>query len=307
MRILIAEDDFTSRCILVAMLKKLGHFAVETTNGLEAWDELQKDDAPKLVILDWMMPEMDGLEVIRRVRSLHLTQQPYIIMLTIKDGKTDIVSGLDAGANDYLPKPFDPAELCARIKVGQRMIEMQTSIIESRKILAYQASHDPLTGILNRQAILDRFKNEISRAERHDEPLAVGMCDIDNFKLVNDTYGHQTGDDVLREFAKTLSSCLRKYDSVGRIGGEEFLVITPMKSEINSTPIFDRLCAQISKNKISTRSGALPVTMSIGVAYATIGDTVDETMEAADKALYRAKDQGRNQVVYSTGKINGGS
>lgn len=219
MRILIAEDDFTSRTVLAGVLKKSGHEVVETINGAEAWDALRQPDAPPLVILDWMMPEVDGPEVVRRVRALQTDRPPYVIMLTTKGDKADIIAGLEAGANDYLAKPFDPGELRARVEVGRRMVEMQAALIKSREMLAQEASHDPLTGLLNRRAILDRLREEFARAGRHGDLLALGMCDIDHFKQVNDTYGHQTGDDVLCGLAQILSESIREYDSVGRMGG----------------------------------------------------------------------------------------
>jgi two-component system, cell cycle response regulator len=297
MRILIAEDDFTSRTILSGVLKKKGHEVIPTVNGSEAWDALQQPDAPRLAILDWMMPEMDGLEVLRRVRALQTDQPPYIIMLTAKGEKADIIAGLDAGANDYLCKPFDPGELRARVEVGRRMVEMQDALIESRRVLAHQATHDPLTGLLNRRAILDRLREELSRAGRHGGLLAVGMIDIDHFKQVNDTYGHQAGDDVLCGLTHILSESLRAYDSMGRIGGEEFLVITPMKSGMDWLSVFGRLCAKIAESTITTRSGVLSITVSIGVVCASVDSSVDEILEAADKALYRAKNAGRNRVA----------
>ena len=230
MRILIAEDDFTSRTVLAGVLRKEGHQVEATVNGAEAWQALQQPDAPALVILDWEMPEMDGPEVVRRVRALETDRPPYILMLTSRGEKADIIAGLEAGANDYLAKPFDPGELRARVEVGRRMVEMQAALIASREALAHQATHDPLTGMLNRRAILERLHQELTRAGRHGDRWAVGMCDIDHFKQVNDTYGHQTGDDVLCGLARILNESLRPYDSVGRMGGEEFLVIAPMKA-----------------------------------------------------------------------------
>jgi diguanylate cyclase (GGDEF)-like protein len=298
MRILIAEDDFTSRTILAGVLKKEGHQVEAAVNGAEAWQALQQPEAPALVILDWMMPEMDGPEVVRRVRALETDRPPYILMLTTRGEKADIIAGLEAGANDYLAKPFDPGELRARVEVGRRMVEMQAALIASRETLAHQAAHDPLTGMLNRRAILDKLHQELSRASRNGNAWAAGVCDIDHFKQVNDTYGHQTGDDVLSGLARILSESLRPYDSVGRMGGEEFLVIAPVKASTDSVSLFGRLCMRVAESKMTTRSGELSVTVSIGVACATAGGTVDEILEAADAALYRAKDEGRNRVVY---------
>ena len=299
MKILIAEDDLTSRTVLMAALKKQGHEVEATVNGAEAWQTMQQHDAPSLAILDWMMPEMDGPEVVRRVRTLQIGRPPYIIMLTAKGEKTDIIAGLDAGANDYLTKPFDPGELHARVEVGRRMVEMQDALIESREILAHQATHDPLTGLLNRRAILDRLREELARAGRYGDLLAVGMCDIDHFKQINDTHGHQTGDDVLCGLTQILSESLREYDSIGRMGGEEFLVITPMKAGMDCISVFGRFCVRVAESKITTRSGVLSVTVSIGVACSTVESTMDEILAAADAALYRAKNEGRNRIAHN--------
>jgi two-component system, cell cycle response regulator len=307
MRILIAEDDLTSRCILSAALRKGGHEVVETINGAEAWETLQQPGAPALAILDWIMPEMDGLEVVHHVRALQSPKPPYIIMLTSKGEKVNIIAGLDAGADDYVVKPFDLGELQARVEVGRRLVEMQAALIESREALAHQATHDPLTGMLNRRAILDCLDKELARAGRHGgDTLAVGACDIDHFKRVNDTYGHQTGDDVLCGLVKILRENLRNYDSVGRMGGEEFLLITPMKERMDPMYMFDRLCMTVAESKITTRSGALSVTVSIGVTCATAGSTVDAILGVADTALYRAKAQGRNRAVYVVDSIEKG-
>ncbi|MBI9082749.1 MAG: diguanylate cyclase [Desulfobacterales bacterium] len=305
MRILIAEDDFTSRGMLAAVLKKAGHEPVETVNGLEAWGALQKPDAPRLVILDWMMPEMDGLEVLRRVRALPGDRPPYILMLTTKTDKAEIIAGLDAGANDYLAKPFDVGELRARVEVGRRMVEMQDALAESREVLAHEAAHDPLTGMLNRRAILDLLHKELARAGRHADGVSIGICDIDHFKSFNDTYGHQTGDDVLCELARVMTACCRVYDSIGRMGGEEFLIIAPAKAGADANSLYDRLCASVAGLKMETRSGALSVTVSIGVVIANSGDTVDDLVGAADAALYRAKAEGRNRVVFADNDFQG--
>jgi len=297
-KILIAEDDLTARIVLIAMLQKWGFDPVVTEDGKAAWEVMQQPDAPKLLILDWSMPEMEGIEVCRRVRQMEVSEPSYIIILTSKGEKTDIVEGLGAGANDYVVKPYDNQELLARIKVGCRMIEMQDALMERRKELTVLATHDSLTGLMNHGAILDQLHKEIAHAGRHGGLLSVGMCDIDFFKQINDTYGHQTGDDVLRGFAHILRKSLRVYDSVGRIGGEEFLVITPMKARMDCIAIFGRLCRCVAGSNIEAGSGALSVTVSIGVSCAAAGKTVDEIVKAADAALYRAKKEGRNRVAY---------
>ncbi len=297
MRILIAEDDFTSRTMLAAVLRKGGHEIVEANNGAEAWLALQQPNAPQMAIIDWMMPEMDGLELVHRVRGLPTDQPPYLIMLTSKGEKADIIAGLDAGANDYLGKPFDAGELRARVNVGCRMIEMQAALIESREALAHQATHDPLTGMFNRRAILDHLHKQLAHSHRHGHALAVGICDIDHFKQINDTHGHQTGDDILCGLAACLKESLRKDDTVGRMGGEEFLIVSTMRAGTDGLALFARICSQVAQTAQVTRSGDLYVTVSIGVAAAVVGSNVDSLLERSDLALYRAKNEGRNRVV----------
>lgn len=296
-RILIAEDDPTSRKLLVAVLKKAGHEVLETVDGNEAFEVLRKPDAPKLAILDWMMPGMDGLEVVRRIREIETSEPPYILMLTAKGEKSDIVAGLEGGADDYLAKPFDSGELRARIEVGGRLVEMQAALHRSQEMLAHRASHDALTGLLNRRAILERLDEELAHARRHQDTLIVGMCDIDHFKEVNDTYGHPTGDDMLCGVARSIREAVREYDAVGRMGGEEFLVIAPMKAGKSYKPLFLRLCQKVAESEFSTRSGALRITLSIGLARANPESTAVEVLAAADAALYRAKREGRNRVA----------
>ena len=297
MRILIADDDFTSRAVLEGVLRKSGYAVVVTVNGAEAWQVLQQADAPQLVILDWIMPEMDGLEVIRLARDQQTERPPYIILLTTRGEKSDIIMGLDAGANDYLAKPFDSGELRARIEVGMRMVELQNALVESKEILAHQASHDLLTGLLNRRAIFDRLSQELVRAGRSGDTLAIGMIDIDHFKQVNDKYGHQTGDDVLCGFVRLLKESFRSCDALGRIGGEEFLVIAPMSQENDGLAVFTRALGNVAGNEIATRMGPLSITMSIGLTIATWQDSVDTILETVDDALYQAKEQGRNRIV----------
>lgn len=296
MRILIAEDDLTSRNVLSSILKKAGHEVLETANGAEAWEELQRPNAPRLLILDWMMPEVDGPELIRMVRSVESDHSHYMVLLTTKGDKEDIIRGLQSGANDYVGKPFHSGELLARVEVGRRMIEMQDALIESRELLARVAAYDDLTNMLNRRAALEHLRGELARAKRQRSCLAVGICDVDHFKKVNDKYGHGTGDDVLLGFSRILHENIREYDCVGRIGGEEFLLIVPVETKSVDIAAFERLRKFISESRIETRSGELTVTASFGVAFTDGQDSVDDILEIADGALYRAKAGGRNCV-----------
>lgn len=297
MRVLVAEDDPTSRVLLASMLKKWGHEPVCAADGLEAWDVLRQADAPRLVLLDWVMPGLDGPEVCRRLRAVETSDPPFVIMLTGRAEKGDIILGLDAGANDYLSKPYDPDELRARLRVACRMLELQRGLVEARDSLAHLAAHDALTGVLNRRAILERLEQELARAAREGGRLFVGMCDLDHFKGINDTLGHQAGDDVLSVFTRRITAKLRAYDSIGRYGGEEFLVIAPATGKPDPRCLYERLRAEVEGAPIPTRAGQVTLTVSIGVASGSGKSTVDSLVEAADRALYQAKAHGRNRVV----------
>jgi two-component system, cell cycle response regulator len=304
MRILIAEDDLTARMILTGILKKRGYEVVVAKDGLAAWELLQQPDSPHLVILDWMMPGIDGLEVIRRVRASLTEQPPYIILLTSKDEKSDILSGLETGANDYIRKPFDHEELYARIGVGQRTVELQTSLYETQRNLAHLATHDPLTGIFNRRAILDQLSKELARALREDSynrgsSLCIGFFDIDHFKEINDRFGHQAGDEVLCGLVSILSSQVRIFDSIGRLGGDEFLIVAPGINSVNRETFFQRLLNAIAAAQVQTCAGEISVKVSLGVATADEQSSIDPLLDDADAAMYRAKREGGNRIAYA--------
>lgn len=300
MEILIADDDRTSRLMLASVLRKQSFEVIETEDGSSALEYLQHPDGPKLAILDWMMPDLSGLDVVREVRK-HDTDEPcYIIMLTSRSETADVITGLDAGANDYLCKPFDAGELQARVQVGMRMLSLQSALLESKRTLQYQASHDTLTGLWNRGAVLASLQNEMHRFDReaHGE-LFIGLCDIDLFKLVNDRHGHPAGDAVLRSVANALLQSVRDYDFVGRVGGEEFLIIARLEDQsIDAGLFFDRIRMAIETLKIDSGDETLSVTISIGIAKYNGTNTVSGLYAEADSALYSAKQKGRNQVAW---------
>ncbi len=298
MRVLIAEDDPTSRLMLEAMLKQWEFEPVTTNDGQEALTAMQAPDAPRIAILDWNMPKMDGPEVCRRIKEARQDNPPYLILLTARDDESDIVAGLESGANDFISKPYNAKELRARVGVGQKMVELQSALINTRDALAYQATHDPLTDILNRRAILENLERELARAARSGSYVGVGIFDLDHFKQVNDKYGHQVGDEVLCGFVRRIQEHIRKYDILGRFGGEEFLLIVPEPKKTAVKDFFGRLCAEVAARPIPTQAGDIAVTVSIGVATCSTGSSLDAIIAQADAALYQAKANGRNQVVY---------
>jgi diguanylate cyclase (GGDEF)-like protein len=297
MRILIAEDDATSRLVLAGVLKKFGHDVAVAVDGTEAWETMRQPDAPRLAILDWMMPGLAGVEVCRRVRSLESDEPPYLILLTSMSEKADIVAGLEAGADDYLAKPFDPGELQARVNVGRRVTELQERLREAHMALAKEAMHDPLTGVLNRRAFAEVLSRALAKEHRHRMGLALGICDIDEFKKVNDTHGHKVGDEVLCGLVQQLARNLRSHDVVSRHGGDEFVVLAEHTGNADVALLYERARAAVADHPMQTEAGDLPITISIGVSAWQEGDTADDLLVAADAALYQAKNAGRNRVV----------
>jgi diguanylate cyclase (GGDEF)-like protein len=297
-KILIAEDDPVSRRILEAKLVKWGYEVLVTSNGDEAWRALQSDDAPTLAILDWMMPGMDGVEICRRVRKDDREPYTYIILLTSLHRDEDLVTGMEAGADDYITKPFKASELKVRLRAGRRIIDLQNELIEAREALREQATHDPLTGLWNREEILRILKSELSRAEREDDHVSIIMADLDHFKTVNDSYGHMAGDAVLRLTTRRMISLLRDYDNIGRYGGEEFVIILPGCDRDSAVAFAERVRLCIGNENLDIPEGIIPLTISLGVATRSREKRydIDSLIQAADQALYRAKENGRNRV-----------
>ncbi|WP_020586235.1 GGDEF domain-containing response regulator [Desulfobacter curvatus] len=298
MRILIAEDDPVSRRLLEAKLHKWGYDVVVTCNGDEAWEAFQAENAPRLAILDWMMPEVDGIEICRRMRRKASGLYTYIILLTTLYQDEDIVTGMEAGADDYITKPFKANELRVRLRAGRRIIELQKELIEARDALREKATRDSLTGLWNHEEIIRILREQLSRAERERGAVSIIMADLDHFKKVNDIHGHMAGDSVLRLTAKRMLSLMRDYDYIGRYGGEEFLVVLPGCDKRHAERIAERLCQVIGSKNMDIPEGMIPVTISLGVAttYKGQNSNANALVQAADIALYRAKENGRNRV-----------
>ena len=298
MEILIAEDDPVSRRVLEDYLKKWGYSLVSTRDGAEAWEALSKEGAPQMAILDWMMPGMDGLEVCRRVRQRGAEPYVYILLLTVRDQNQDVIEGMEAGADDYITKPYDAGELRARLRAGRRILALQEALISARDALRFQATHDPLTGLWNRLATVDILRRELARSARAESSVGLVMADLDGFKKVNDIYGHMAGDAALREASHRMLHTVRVYDTVGRYGGEEFLMVLPGCDKEGALGHAERLRAAFQK-PFDLPDASVSVTLSLGVVAISTAKDIDagSLIRAADQALYRAKDQGRNRAV----------
>jgi diguanylate cyclase (GGDEF)-like protein len=296
LKILIADDDALSRRLLEKTLERAGYEVTAVENGKQALEQLCKLDGPRLALLDWVMPELDGPGVCRAVRTRSEQTYVYMVLLTSKGSKEETVLGLESGADDYLTKPFNAEELRARLRVGERILLLEDRLVEARENMRFRATHDPLTSLLNRGAVMDLLARELHRAHREKKSTAILLGDVDHFKHVNDTMGHVVGDEVLIEIANRLLGAVRSYDFVGRYGGEEFIVVLN-----NCDPTFAPARAEAIRRSISNRAilsakGSLPLTMSFGVLLS--GEwglrSVEEMLHEVDIALYEAKAAGRD-------------
>ncbi|HXM12410.1 MAG: diguanylate cyclase [Candidatus Sulfotelmatobacter sp.] len=294
--VLIAEDDPICRRVLQSRLQNWGFRVITAEDGLQAWDILRRSDPPDLLILDWVMPGIDGPELCRRIRERRDAISPYILLVTGKDDTQDVVRGLDAGADDYLSKPFDPTELRARLQVGKRTLALQHELIQAQEELRFQANHDALTGIFSRAAILSLLDRELQRAARSAMPTGIMMIDLDHFKTINDTYGHLTGDAVLKEVADRINRAVRSYDSVGRYGGEEFLAVLSNCYPDDLRTVAERIRSAVSDIPIGAETTKLTVTVSVGGIVTSHATQSLESISAADAMLYEAKRTGGNRV-----------
>ena len=297
-RVLVAEDDPLYRRALQHFLAGKGYVVQLASDGLQALEDALAPDAPRLLVLDWMMPGLSGPNVCRRLRATARDHYQYVLLLTAKHTTADIVEGLEAGADDYLTKPFNVHEFFARMHVGERMIKLHDSLFAAQEALRFQATHDPLTAIWNRGALFELLRAEVERAQRKATSLSLFLIDLDNFKLVNDEFGHLVGDAILHEIAQRLSAAVRVYDILGRYGGEEFIVAAAELGTELPHQFAERLRLAVSASPIRTPKAEVTVTISIGVAATNpCGDcSIEKLIQSADAALYQAKANGRNRV-----------
>ncbi|MGA3324540.1 MAG: diguanylate cyclase [Terriglobia bacterium] len=306
MRILIADDNPSHLRLLNAFLVMWNYEVVLARDGKEACNILLGQDAPKIAILDWMMPGMDGPEICREVRKQSERAYVYILLLTAVFEKSILILGLEAGADDYLTKPFEGNELKARLRTGRRILELQEQLVSVKETSQIQLGHDPLTGLQSRASILETLRVELMRSQREQAMVGIVMTDLDQFQQINDTHGRLAGDAVLREVAKRMRASVRPYDAVGRFGREQFLILMPGCDIPGAVSRAEELRNAIGKEPVDTPEGMITVTLSLGVTVSGGANPADSEghLRAAEMALHEAKTKGGNQVGLSPNAMN---
>ncbi|HEX5421975.1 MAG TPA: diguanylate cyclase [Candidatus Acidoferrales bacterium] len=303
MKVLVADDEVVSRRLIETSVRRWGYEVIVASDGIEAARILQQPDAPKLAVLDWMMPGLDGVQLCRQLRQQNSNPYTYILLLTAKQTQRDVVNGLEAGADDYITKPFDPQELRVRLRTGKRILFLLDQLTTTREALRQLAARDPLTSLWNHNSIIELLSGEIQRAQRQGTCVGLVLADLDKFKVVNDTYGHLVGDHVLRQTATALTNTIRPYDAAGRLGGEEFLVILPGCDQMNSISHAERLRVALHRMEVSTpMETRLRLSASFGVTVIGPDEYWDADMaiHIADTAMYAAKYAGRDRVEFAS-------
>lgn len=301
LHLLLVEDEPTQRLLLERLLEQAGYVVDSAQSGVEALEMIAKGRY-QMLLTDWDMPGMDGVTLCRRVREANLPTYLYILLLTANSSTSEVVAGLEAGADDYLRKPADKSELLARLNAGRRIVHLEQSLREANAQIQQMSITDPLTGAFNRRYLNEHFLIEIERAHRHSRPLGLVMVDLDHFKKLNDRHGHLVGDDVLRAFVKTVRAAIRpSSDWIARYGGEEFVLVLAESDLEASTSAAERIRLICEQRPLETRAGALSISASFGVAALDhslpAGDAMETLLREADAALYRSKHAGRNRVT----------
>jgi diguanylate cyclase (GGDEF)-like protein len=288
--VLVIEDHPDQRDLLAIVLKREGYQVITAANGLEALEKLENENV-QIALSDIMMPKMDGFELIKRIRANPALKSIYLILITARIQEGDRVRGLDLGADDYITKPFSFSELLARVRVGTRVVQYQQH-------LEYQSQIDSLTGLFNRRAFEKKIHEEFERSKRYHNPLSVLIFDLDNFKNINDTYGHHGGDAALVKISETLREMTRQSDFSARFGGEEFVMILPETDQDNAFQVANKIHGAVRSSSFGTTNRPFALTVSIGVSSSSTRaySTWREMLDDADRAMYLAKNTGKDRV-----------
>lgn len=302
-RVLLVDDEPVQRMLVGRMLTRAGFDVATAEDGEQALARIKQGDIA-LLITDWEMPKLDGLSLCRAVRTMGLDHYVYAIVVTSRDAVEHVVMGLRAGADDYLIKPVLEPELLARLNTAKRLIEMERSLRVANEENLRLSITDALTGVFNRRYLMDQLARELERAQRYSHPLSLMLCDVDHFKRINDTHGHQTGDEVLISFVKALRGSLRETDWIARYGGEEFVVVLPETNLEHASMVAERCRADLSNMPLKISSMSVAVTASFGVSGwepgMVEGIVLDRLIAAADAGVYASKSGGRNRVTVQT-------
>jgi two-component system, cell cycle response regulator len=299
--VLVAEDNAVMQTVIKFMLSSWGYEPILTVNGTDAWEILRGNDAPRLAILDWMMPGIDGVELCRRVRAAGKEPYTYLMLLSARTEGADLIRAMDGGADDYLRKPFDAQELRVRLSAGRRIIELQEELVAAREALRAQATCDSLTGLLNHAHILGALQGALQEALRRNEPVSVLLADIDRFRHINDSFGHPAGDEVLREFCRRFRAVLPADASLGRYGGEEFLAVLPHCDSPAARALAEQLRAMVGDEPFNAGAASFSVSCSVGISSCDEPQTGDAAalLRKVDEALFWAKRECRKAATVS--------
>ena len=298
-RVLVIDDSPVYRRLMTGHLREWGFEVTVAESAAEGWKVLEQPNCPNLVLLDWIMPQMDGVELCRKLRAQRSSDLPvYMILVTSKENPADLAKAMEAGVDDYLVKPFDEPELKVRLQVGQRIVSLQRELIEARESMRHASTYDGLTGLLNRQEIVEFLRRELVRSAREKKPVSVILADIDHFKIINDQLGPFAGDEVVKEVGRRLRSKLRAYDGVGRYGGEEFLLVLPGCDLTAALIRADQVRSFVGSKAIdtSTKSRTVTVSMGVAVSHGENEAELQNLLNQADTGLFKAKRNGRNRV-----------
>jgi two-component system cell cycle response regulator len=295
-KILVADDEPVNRRLLEILLSKWGYEVTVAGDGDEAWRALQTATRPRIAILDWMMPGMDGIEVCRKIREDDTFPPMYVLLLTAKQATEGENGRFESVADDYLPKPYAANELKARLRAAKRIIDLEDQLRTASDVITTETTRDPLTGLWNRSSILEILHRELYRSRRQRSPLAVLMVDIDHLKQINHQHGHLAGDAVMREAARRITACIRRYDAAGRYDGGQFVIVSPTCDRSGAMNQAERIRSKVCAEPFKIFKGDFPITISLGISVNNNNHEAHELISAADTALAEAKKAGPNRV-----------